>query len=97
MLSERKTRIQKGSIMIIYARDEASELYLQLDVSNAWVRKHDNGAMISCGLSAPEDISVKALKNLLARGKAERITKDEWNHSGCQSSCVMRGAKECRW
>lgn len=77
----------------VYAQDEERGEYWRLSLSLRQYRKHDNGAMISCGLSVPKDIS----RNALRYCSPVAVTKEQWNHSGCQSSCVLRGAATCRW
>lgn len=81
--------------MRVYATD--GEKFYRLDVSVAWADKHDNGAIISCGLRVGEDFSVSQLHSLMTHGKAREVSESEYDHSGCQSSCVMRGDKKCRW
>ena len=82
-------------MMQLYIKDRQS--YYRAVVTRAWAIKHDNGALISCGLTVGEELTLGQLKALVARGQAVEVTKEEWNHSGCQSSCTLRGAKECRW
>ncbi len=81
--------------MRIYIRD--GEAYYRAEVSLAWARRHDNGALVSCGLTVGKDISRRVMRGLVTRGQAIPVTRDQWNHSGCQSSCVLRGQADCRW
>jgi hypothetical protein len=74
--------------------------YYMAVVSRKWVEKHDNGAVVSCGLSVGEPdstVSEGSLAALIRMGKAKEISQERYNHSGCQSGCVLRGDKECRW
>lgn len=72
--------------------------YWVANVPPEWVKRHDNGAMISCGLTVGSGGLTKRQFNVM-KGKypCKEVTQDEWNHSGCQSSCKRRGDKECRW
>jgi len=72
--------------------------YYFASVTRAWAIAHDNGALVSCGLTVGQDgFTPRMFAWLQSRDRLDPITKDEWNHSGCQSYCVKRGAKECRW
>lgn len=84
-------------MITISIRDLTTQKYYRATVSLTFARRHDNGALISCGLTVPDDLSKRSLQALIARKQATEITYEQWNHSGCQSSCVLRGAKECRW
>lgn len=81
--------------MRVYCRH--GEKFYRLTVSQRWAEQHDNGALVSCGLEVGKDLTERSLKALVQRGQAVEVTKDEWNHSGCQSSCVLRGAQKCSW
>ena len=65
--------------------------YYRYDASLAWVRRYDNGALISCGATVGEG----GLKRVPAG--AVETSFDQWNHSSCQSGCVLRGDAKCRW
>ena len=67
----------------------------KLDVSLAWVRRNDNGCLISIGISVPDELSERALKRLGAR--AVPVSWDDYAHSGCQSGGGRRGNAACRW
>lgn len=71
--------------------------YYYARVTFRWARKHDSGALISCGLHVGEDLSPRALAYLRRRGRLTPITRERWQHSSCQSACTARGDKECRW
>lgn len=77
----------------IYARH--GDKHYKLVLSHDQAVKYDNGVMISCGLTIPEDMPETALRWLISRHRAAEVTYDEWNHSGCKSSFVMRGGAEC--
>jgi hypothetical protein len=79
--------------MKLYAFDRANEKAWVFSASMAWLEKHDNGSAISIGFAVPDDISLRQLKSL----NAKSVSWEKWKHSGCQSSCVLRGNKECRW
>lgn len=80
---------------MIYILDQRRSRYYRAEVDREWVEKHDNGHLISIGWNS--DDNQAELRRLLQEGKAVQVPKDEWNHSGCQSSCIRRGGKECRW
>ena len=71
--------------------------YYKATVSQKWLEKNDNGHSVSIGFAVGEDLTAKQLASLSALGRLKEITREEWLHSGCQSSCVQRGGKECRW
>ena len=83
--------------MRVYISDKGHGLHYRADVSTQWARRHDNGALISCGLTVPDDLSRASLRALIVKGRASTCTHDEWNHSSCQSACVRRGDAVCRW
>jgi serine/threonine protein phosphatase PrpC len=56
------------------------------------------GFGVSCGLTLGCDgFTERMLDDLIRRGLATEITKEEWLHSGCQSRCVRRGDATCGW
>lgn len=79
--------------LTFYAFDKANKKYWRFDATHAWWKKNDNGCAISIGFEVPTDITEEQLKAL----KAVEVTHEQWNHSGCQSACKVRGDKECRW
>jgi hypothetical protein len=93
------------NMLSIAIRDTQNSKYYRAAVSISWAKRHDNGALISCGLTIDEPsawsghvwLTRRAFDRLQKTGAVKEITHDQWNHSGCQSSCVLRGAKECRW
>ncbi len=87
-------------MVTVYVKLQASfsggpaDKYYRCEVSQRWLAKHDNGAVFSCGLTVGQDGLTMASFQRLNRTE---VTREQWNHSGCQSSCVLRGGKECRW
>lgn len=65
---------------------------------DALIRAIDNGSLVSTGIWLTED-KLDQFKRKIARYGAELIpcSYDEANHSGCQSSCILRGDDKCRW
>lgn len=95
-------------MITISIRDTANGRFYRAHVSLRWANRHDNGALISCGLtidavSAWDQKTVyltrRAFETLRKRnpGLVQEVSQEAWNHSGCQSSCKLRGAAECRW
>jgi hypothetical protein len=71
--------------------------HYRLSVSQQWCKQYDNGALRSCGLSVPEDLKESQLKALLRSGKAVEVSQEQWQHSSCQSRCILRGDAICQW
>lgn len=72
--------------------------YYFADVTRVWAIKHDNGVLISCGLTVGENgFTLAMFKRLARNGQLTQVSQETWNHSGCQSGCVLRGDAECRW
>lgn len=91
-------------MLTISIRDTQHQKFYRATVTPTWANRHDNGALISCGLTIDEAsysgtvwLTRRAFARLQARGAVTEVTQDQWNHSGCQSSCIRRGAAECRW
>jgi hypothetical protein len=82
---------------MIAIKDPREKRYYKADVSQQWCIKHDNGCLVSIGLTVDEDLPRASLEWLRRNGRLTEVTHEQWNHSGCQSSCTLRGAKECRW
>ncbi len=57
----------------------------------------DNGALFSCGLTVGKDLTQVKLDQLIRAGRAVEVTREEWQHSGCQSRCTLRGDSICQW
>ena len=58
----------------------------------------DNGALISCGLTVGRDgFTRRMMDELIRLGVAQPISKEAYNHSGCQSRCTLRGDDKCQW
>lgn len=72
--------------------------YYQVWLTRRDVNRYDNCALVSCGLTVGEGSFKKgSLLRLIAEGRTTPITEEFYKHSGCQSSCKLRGDKECRW
>lgn len=91
-------------MLTISIRDPKHDKFYRARVTPSWANRHDNGALISCGLTVDEAnsygtvyLTSRAFALLKSTGRVTEITKEQWNHSGCQSSCILRGARECRW
>jgi len=91
--------------MRITIKDPKRSKFYIASVTPQWARRHDNGALVSCGLTVGEKssstgksyLSESDLEHLQEEGRLKEIDHDEWNHSGCQSGCTRRGDRECRW
>jgi hypothetical protein len=73
------------------------EKFYRAEVTPQWARTHDNGALISIGLTVGEDLSRLAFSHLRAAHRLTEVSALEFNHSGCQSSCTLRGDAKCSW
>lgn len=71
--------------------------YFVANLSPYQAARHNNGCLVSIGLTVPDELRRTTLQRWINAGQARAITHDEWNHMGCQSSCTQRGGKECRW
>lgn len=83
----------------ISIKDPRDDSYWMYTATPQWAARHDNGVLVSIGLRVGEE-SLKAAtfdRMKKARVGLKRISRDEWNHSSCQSSCTQRGDKACRW
>ena len=79
--------------MKLYAFNRATSKAWAFNASAAWLKKNDNGHAVSIGFEVPREMSMAQLRAL----KAREVSWDTWKHSGCQSSCVMRGGAKCAW
>lgn len=95
-------------MLTITIKDPATSKYYKARVSISWAKRHDNGRLISCGLTIDEKSAYDGTTVYLTRGGFERlkrtrptavreITALESQHSGCLSSCILRGADRCSW
>jgi len=73
------------------------ERYYSARVSQSWAMRHDNGALISCGLTVGESLTDRAFKLAQKRFRVTEVSREAYNHSGCQSYCTLRGDVSCRW
>lgn len=64
---------------------------------NVMIRLPDNGALVSCGLDVPADLSIESLRYLIQTGQAIEVSTQQRGHGGCQSRCVLRGDATCQW
>lgn len=72
--------------------------YYKMAVTPEWAQRHDNGRLISCGLTIGQDGFTRRMFQLAQyRFSHLEVTQDEYNHSGCQSSCIRRGNDKCTW
>lgn len=81
--------------MTIYAHHGAK--HFQLTVNPQWARRHDNGALVSCGLTVGEDLPERELNRLIKTGKAIEVAPEVAAHSACLSRCKLRGDAICQW
>jgi len=81
--------------MTIYCKHGST--YYRVSFSPAMAKKWDNGALISCGLTIPDDAPYSALCSWKMQHKAMECSESEWRHSGCQSRCTLRGDDKCQW
>lgn len=81
-------------MLTIYAQDKSTQptRYYKLILTPAQAKRVDNGALISCGLTAPGDVSSKWLQK-----HGTEVSETAWKHSSCQSRCIMRGDDICQW
>lgn len=81
-------------MLTVFARDNSTRptRYYMLRLTQRQARRVDNGALISCGLTAPGDVSSAWLQK---HGK--EVSETAWKHSGCQSKCILRGNDTCQW
>ena len=82
-------------MLTISIRD--GEKYYAARVTPQWAERHNNYAMISLGLTVDKDLSRRAFNALMKTGRVKDVSAEEYQHSGCQSSCIRRGAAQCRW
>ncbi len=67
-------------------------------VSAEWAERHDNGRLISCGLTVGEDGFTARMFSLARRRfKTVEISAATYAHSGCLSRCKLRGDAICQW
>lgn len=84
--------------LTVVIADAAHGKYYRARVTQAWAERHNNGALVSLGLRVGMDgFTPRMLASLRGQGRLTEITEQTWNHSGCQSSCVLRGAAKCSW
>ncbi len=88
-------------MITVYIREELPESrqigsadyrYHLANVSCEFSRRYDNGRL--CGLTVPDDVPRKVFARLT---DTEEITRNQWAHSSCLSSCINRGDADCSW
>ena len=88
-----RSRYGHSGGLTLYAFDSTAKRAWKFHPSLAWYRRHDNGVAVSIGFRVPDEVTEKQLKGL----HATEVSYETWKHSGCQSSCVMRGGSKCGW
>ena len=87
--------------MKITLHDPDNSTAYSLNVNRRWVSRHDNGALVSCGIwmdgGACATVSRRLLNTMIKDGRAVKIDAEKAKHSGCQSSCIKRGDAKCSW
>lgn len=78
-------------------RDAEAVKYYRVRCTPAFADRHNNFMLFSIGWNLGEDLPVAAFAQLRSKGLVEEITFSQWNHMGCQSSCVERGGTRCSW
>lgn len=53
--------------------------YFDMPLSASQIRRHDNGALVSCGLTCPTDLRLATLRRWIRSGQAREITFTKWN------------------
>jgi hypothetical protein len=78
--------------------DPEKHKYYRMAVTPTWAERHNNGALISCGLTIGRDGFTRRHFQLAQyRFSHVELTQEEYNHSGCQSYCILRGHDHCQW
>lgn len=85
------------TIRDLSADADSGRRYFRATVTVGWAKRFDNGALVSCGLTVDDDLPRDTFNRLMTTGRVVAVSFDEWNHSGCQSSCTLRGDAACRW
>lgn len=91
--------------MFITIHDRKNRKAYRAYVTREWALRHDNGALISCGLTIDEPsawsgkvwLKRRAFNDLRKTGRVTEISVEQANHSGCQSRCKLRGDNICQW
>jgi hypothetical protein len=79
--------------ILVTVQDRTTGKYYRARVSQAVAEKHNNYALVSVGWTVDEDLP----RASFARMDKEEITQEQFNHSGCQSRCILRGNDKCQW
>lgn len=89
--------------MRIYVTEGENKRCLVVNMGENMVRKYDNGSLISTGLwVTSNDITQKKFDEWYQKAEKnvrgfEIVSYEKFNHSGYQSSCILRGDKKCQW
>ncbi len=83
--------------MRISVADPEHGRFYEISVTPQWAQRHDNGALVSCGLTIGQDGFTRRMFERLPWHRVRTVSRDSYNHSGCQSSCIRRGDQACRW
>ena len=78
----------------ISTKDPENDKYYLVGMTPGQAVRYDNGMLVSCGLTVGEG---NFTRKVFARLPKRPITKEAWNHSGCQSRCTLRGDTKCGW
>lgn len=72
--------------------------YYEVRLTLRDANRYNNGCMVSIGLTVGEgSFKASSLKRLQEAGRVKEIDQTTYNHSGCRSSCILRGGSKCRW
>ena len=55
------------------------DLYYRVRLTVGQAVRHDNGALVSIGLTVGRDLRASTFKRWLKRGLAQPISREEWN------------------
>lgn len=72
--------------MQITIKDPKENRYYFANVSQRWAIQHDNGALVSLGLTVDKDLSRRSFDSLQKRGALKEISHEQWNRSGSYGS-----------
>lgn len=84
--------------MTVTIADHDRQLYGRLQAPIAWIKRHDNGCLVSIGLIVgTRGFTRNMFDNARRRYKWQPLTREQWQHSGCLSFCKLRGHDRCGW
>lgn len=79
--------------MRITAKDPKDNSYWYVHAPMKVAKRYDNGCLFSIGWTVGKDLP----RATFARLPKTAMTQEQWNHSGCQSYCILRGHSKCAW